>query len=426
MNHMIKRLTYDLSKILPLIFFLLLLLVALQLVYSFFKTDHSLTYSIRKDDIIFNVQEDFHEGNYYLKISDENHVYHYENRTDFNKQEEILEDIMVSDIDGYRCIYPIYQQVAFDTTASYNNISCSKDGVTYMGETLANMVSLESFQEEIRSKNELVYAGWDVEESKETTILQGRYYDKYLLPNFNIVVWDYRNLINLSVDYQSYAKVSEQDIYENKYGSLVGQYYVMPILDDSATYKEYKVVNLFSNAVETYDFPDPISTDSYVNGVQDDKLYLFDRSNLVQYEIDPSDGTVVNTLEGDNARYFDGENWSTKNVYEMKLEEINFGENLFAIPELQAYHPTEIVESHRYYYLLVGNQIYKFDKEDLNHPVILLTLNSPKELKVVDDYLFYIDGTTLYYYEETIGVRPVFVASMFHYTYQNVYDVYQR
>lgn len=423
---MIKRLTYDLSKILPLIFFLLLLLVALQLVYSFFKTDHSLTYSIRKDDIIFNVQEDFHEGNYYLKISDENHVYHYENRTDFNKQEEILEDIMVSDIDGYRCIYPIYQQVAFNTTASYNNISCSKDGVTYMGETLANMVSLEPFQEEIRSKNELVYAGWDVEESKETTILQGRYYDKYLLPNFNIVVWDYRNLINLSVDYQSYAKVSEQDIYENKYGSLVGQYYVMPILDDSATYKEYKVVNLFSNAVETYDFPDPISTDSYVNGVQDDKLYLFDRSNLVQYEIDPSDGTVVNTLEGDNARYFDGENWSTKNVYEMKLEEIHFGENLFAIPELQAYHPTEIVESHRYYYLLVGNQIYKFDKEDLNHPVILLTLNSPKELKVVDDYLFYIDGTTLYYYEETIGVRPVFVASMFHYTYQNVYDVYQR
>ena len=122
---MIKRLVYDLSKILPLIFFLLLLLVALQLVYSFFKTDHSITYSIRKGDIIFNIQEDFHDGNYYLKISDENHVYHYENRTDFNKQEEILDDIMVSDIDGYRCIYPIYQQVAFDKGGSYNNISCS-------------------------------------------------------------------------------------------------------------------------------------------------------------------------------------------------------------------------------------------------------------------------------------------------------------
>ena len=49
---MIKRLVYDLSKILPLLFFLLLLLVALQLVYSFFKTDHSITYSIRKGDII--------------------------------------------------------------------------------------------------------------------------------------------------------------------------------------------------------------------------------------------------------------------------------------------------------------------------------------------------------------------------------------
>ena len=75
---------------------------------------------------------------------------------------------------------------------------------------------------------------------------------------------------------------------------------------------------------------------------------------------------------------------------------------------------------------MIGNQIYKFDKEDLSHPVILLTLDSPKELKVVDDYLFYIDGTTLYYYEETIGVRPIFLASMFHYTYHNVYDVYRR
>ena len=423
---MIKRLVYDLSKILPLIFFLLLLLVALQLVYSFFKTDHSITYSIRKGDIIFNIQEDFHDGNYYLKISDENHVYHYENRTDFNKQEEILDDIMVSDIDGYRCIYPIYQQVAFDKGGSYNNISCSKDGVTYMGETLANIISLESFQEEIRSQNEFVYAGWGVEESKETIILQGRYYRDYLLPDFNIVVWDYRNLINLSVDYQSYAEVSDQDIYENEYGTLVGQYYVMPIPEDGATYKQYKVVDLLSNSVSTYNFSNPISTDSYVNGVVEDKLYLFDRSNLVQYEINPQDGTVVNTLEGENVRYFDGENWFTKNVYEMKLEEIHFGKDLFAIPELQAYHPTEIVESSRYYYLLIGNQIYKFDKEDLSHPVILLTLDSPKELKVVDDYLFYIDGTTLYYYEETIGVRPIFLASMFHYTYHNVYDVYRR
>ena len=321
---MIKRLVYDLSKILPLLFFLLLLLVALQLVYSFFKTDHSITYSIRKGDIIFNIQEDFHDGNYYLKISDENHVYHYENRTDFNKQEEILDDIMVSDIDGYRCIYPIYQQVAFDKGGSYNNISCSKDGVTYMGETLANIISLESFQEEIRSQNEFVYAGWGVEESKETTILQGRYYRDYLLPDFNIVVWDYRNLINLSVDYQSYAEVSDQDIYENEYGTLVGQYYVMPIPEDGATYKQYKVVDLLSNSVSTYNFSNPISTDSYVNGVVEDKLYLFDRSNLVQYEINPQDGTVVNTLEGENVRYFDGENWFTKNVYDLLIG-VNIG-----------------------------------------------------------------------------------------------------
>lgn len=414
------------SKVLPLIFFLLLLLVALQLVYSFFKTEHSVTYSIRKDDIVFNIQEDFDNGNYYLRITDGDHVYHYENRTDFNKQEEVLDDIMVSDIDGYRCIYPIYQNVAFNKTGSYNNISCSKDGVTYMGEALTNVISLDAFEEEIRSNNEYVYAGWDAKESPQSFILGGYYYADNLLQDFYVAVWNYRELINLSVDFQSYAEVSDQDIYENEYGTLVGQYYVVPVPNDTATYKEFKVVDLLSNAVETYDFPDPVSTDSYVNGVVDDRLYLFDRSNLVQYEINPQDGTVTNTLNGENARYYDGEVWSTKNVYEMKLSEIHFGRDLFAIPELQAYQPSEIVESSRYYYLLVGNRVYKLDKEDTSHPVVLLTLESPKELIVVDDYLFYIDGTVLNYYEETIGVRPVFTAGMLNYTYRNVYNVYQK
>lgn len=158
----------------------------------------------------------------------------------------------------------------------------------------------------------------------------------------------------------------------------------------------------------------------------DGKLYLFDRSNLVQYEIDPKEAIVNKTVDKDNAKYYDGEEWSTKNVYEMKLDEIHFGKDLFAISELQSYQPSEIVESSRYYYLLVGNQIYKIDKEDITHPTILLTLENPRELVVNDDYLFYIDGTTLYYYEETVGPKPVFTDSMFEYTYHNVYSVYKK
>lgn len=423
---MIKRLFYDISKVLPLIVFFLLLLAAVQLVYTFFKTEHSVSYSIRKNDSVFEIQEDYQDGNYYFRISDGSHVYHYENRSNFNKQEEVINDIMVSDIDGYRCIYPVYQNIAFNQLGSYNNISCSKDGITYMGEALTNVISLDSFQKEIQSSNQYVYSGWSEKESDSGALIGGRYYTDNLLPNFYIAIWNYRQLINLSSTFQSYAAVSENDIYENEYGTLVGQYYVIPVPDGTATYKYYKVVDLISNSVETYDFPDPISTDSYINGVVDDKLYIFDRSNLAQYEIDPKEAIVNKTRDKDNVKYYDGEEWSTKNVYEMKLEEIHFGKNLFTIPELQSYQPSEIVESLRYYYLLVGNQIYKIDKKDITHPIILLTLGNPRELVVNDDYLFYIDGTTLYYYEETIGAKPVFTDSMFEYTYHNVYTVYKK
>lgn len=423
---MIKRLFYDISKVLPLIVFFLFLLAAVQLAYTFFKTEHSVSYSIQKNDFVFEIQEDYQDGNYYFQITDGNHVYHYENRSNFNKQKEVIKDIMVSDIDGYRCIYPIYQSIAFNQTGSYNNISCAKDGITYMGEALTNVISLDSFQKEIQSSNEYVYSGWSEKESDSESLVGGRYYTDNLLPNFHIAIWNYRQLINLSSTFQSYAAVSENDIYENEYGTLVGQYYVIPVPDGTATYKKYKVVDLISNSVEAYDFSDPVSTDSYINGVVDGKLYLFDRSNLVQYEIDPKEAIVNKTVDKDNAKYYDGEEWSTKNVYEMKLDEIHFGKDLFAISELQSYQPSEIVESSRYYYLLVGNQIYKIDKEDITHPTILLTLENPRELVVNDDYLFYIDGTTLYYYEETVGPKPVFTDSMFEYTYHNVYSVYKK
>lgn len=249
MNYMIKRLFYDISKVLPLIVFFLLLLAAVQLVYTFFKTEHSVSYSIRKNDFVFEIQEDYQDGNYYFQITDGDHVYHYENRSNFNKQKEVIKDIMVSDIDGYRCIYPIYQSIAFNQTGSYNNISCAKDGITYMGEALTNVISLDSFQKEIQSSNEYVYSGWSEKESDSGSLVGGRYYTDNLLSNFHIAIWNYRQLINLSSTFQSYAAVSENDIYENEYGTLVGQYYVIPVPDGTATYKQYKVVDLISNSV---------------------------------------------------------------------------------------------------------------------------------------------------------------------------------
>ena len=423
---MIKRLFYDISKVLPLIIFFLLLLVATQLVYTFFKTEHSVTYNIRKDDFVFEIDEDYQDGNYYFRITDGEHVYHYENRTNFNKQDKVIKDIMVSDIDGYRCIYPIYQQLAFNQEGSYNNISCSKDGISYMGEALTNIISLDDFKEEIKAANQYTYSGWTEKESETGSVVSGRYYTDNLLPNFYVAIWNYRQLINLSSSFQSYVAVGEKDVYENKYGTLVGQYYVIPEPDESATYKKYNVVDLISNSVKSYDFSEPISTDSYINGVVDNKLYIFDRSNLVQYEINPKKGSVTNTLDDENAKYYDGTEWSSKNVYEMKLDNIYFGNDLSTISELQSYQPSEIVESSRYYYLLVKNQIYKIDKEDMSHPTILLTAENPRELVVNDDYLFYISDTTLYYYEETLGSKPIFTDSMFQYTYRNVYDVYKK
>ena len=178
----------------------------------------------------------------------------------------------------------------------------------------------------------------------------------------------------------------------------------------------------------TIDLEKPLANDSYINGIVNGKLYLFDRKNRIQYEINPKNNSIREIGNVSlNAQFYDGENWSDRNIYDFINNDITFGKDYSTIPEIQNYHPIQVEETTDRYYILTNDKtVYKIYKDALNQPILLFQDTNLKEWKVYEDYIFYISDNTIYCYHEDYGLKPVLVRNEFRYNDKNIYAVYKK
>jgi hypothetical protein len=90
-------------------------------------------------------------------------------------------------------------------------------------------------------------------------------------------------------------------------------------------FNKFYIIDLTNNKINDLILKEKnIPLDSYINGVVDNKLYLFDKENLLQYEIDPKKKTskVVGSTSL-NGKYYNSK-WEEKDIYEFKNKELIF------------------------------------------------------------------------------------------------------
>ena len=153
----------------------------------------------------------------------------------------------------------------------------------------------------------------------------------------------------------------------------------------------------------------------------DNKLYLFDKSNLVQYEIDPIRRNYrITGNKTVNAQYYDGE-WQTRNIYDFSRKEIKFEQNY---PIKENYR--EAFETDKfYYYYNNNNEFYKVYKKNLNNPIYLFKYDDIAEVNVYNEKIYFINNDTLYRYDST-GIKEILVNKELQYNYDNIYSVYLK
>ncbi|MDD3241958.1 MAG: hypothetical protein PHQ64_04240 [Bacilli bacterium] len=405
---------------------IILLIIMMYFIYQYsvigIKKNHEIKYDFEKEDKVFKIKENYNKtknyDQYIIEINYNNYEFSFDVENIFNKRTKILSDLKYYENDGMMCIYPIFS----------NNITteivCSKDNNKYSYTSAVNINSnISEFLKTLKLEKNIDIS-WGVEDEPfEKNNL--KIYKNSFADNEKIIIWNYNGIRIVSKNLYNEVKTLEKDLYENKLGSLVGKFYVIPDYENAYQFKTFSIVNIVDCSIREMQLDDLISSDSYSNGIVNKKIYIYDKDNIKQYEIDPinKDYKVIGDKEK-NGQFYNGQ-WSAINIYDFKNSEIKFVENYASIEQFKNYSISKVYTSNTSFYLLTNDgSMYRLNKDALDDPILLFKEQNIKELKIVKDNIYYVLGDTLYKYSKETGKKKIITYNEFSYNHENMFDIY--
>lgn len=403
------------KKIITFSLLLLFLTLLLEFSINYFKTSHHVEYDISgymvEEDYIKKSGKDY----YLIKASKDGKEYIFNAQNEFNKNEKIIKEIISYDTDDISCATIIY------TNNSSSTPLCYKDKILHSYISVENEPGMSEYLKQLNK-----YAEDKITSSDESYVFAyNEIYKNNLYKNEDIIMYNYKNIIKINGERTMTFDFSNKDVFKNEYGTLVGKYYVIPKMRNSIEFSHYLIVDLEKETVEEIDLAREvsanISSQMYVNGIYNSNLYIFDKSNLVQYEINPGKGEikVVGNKDKKGIVYKNGQEEEI-GVYTLNNEKVKFTENYDAYKEID--HDQIFLTSNGAVYVKDG-VFYKVYNNYLKNPIYLFEAKNVQDIKVKEDNIYYINDQFLYRYNDYGNVR-ILKREQFKYDYTNIYDVY--
>lgn len=403
------------KKIITFSLLLLFLTLLLEFSINYFKTSHHVEYDISgymvEEDYIKKSGKDY----YLIKASKDGKEYIFNVQNEFNKNEKIIKEIISYDTDDISCATIIY------TNNSSSTPLCYKDKILHSYISVENEPGMSEYLKQLNK-----YAEDKITSSDESYVFAyNEIYKNNLYKNEDIIMYNYKNIIKINGERTMTFDFSNKDVFKNEYGTLVGKYYVIPKMRNSIEFSHYLIVDLEKETVEEIDLAREvsanISSQMYVNGIYNSNLYIFDKSNLVQYEINPGKGEikVVGNKDKKGIVYKNGQEEEI-GVYTLNNEKVKFTENYDAYKEID--YDQIFLTSNGAVYVKDG-VFYKVYNNYLKNPIYLFEAKNVQDIKVKEDNIYYINDQFLYRYNDYGNVR-ILKREQFKYDYTNIYDVY--
>ena len=246
-------------------------------------------------------------------------------------------------------------------------------------------------------------------------------YKNNFLENENIVLYDQKNLLLVNNTEIKPFKFGLFDVYKNEMGYLIDNYYLIPKYTSNPEIINYFVFDLKTGVTKQIELPVKLSKNTYVNGVYDNKLYIFDKSNMIQLSIDPDNREIKVVADKDKM----GVNFKNGvleeiSVYDLAKEQVKFYFNIDAYKDIER---EEFIFKRHFAIYKKGQNVYKVYKDYPTKPIILFNQDNIKELQASYDAVYYIKGDKLYRYDK-FGTYPLIKREEFKYNYSNIYSLY--
>ena len=413
------------KKLFSIMLLVVVLFFIVQIAITYFIKEYVFKYRIINGDKQFDIIENYKkEGKdfYNIKISDGDKDFYYVIDNHFNKQKKIIKNIEFVENNSDVCIFP----VLIDGSGAY--IECNSNDNLYTSYSYADSSVINNFKLNLETQGFKFLSNEDLN-TFEKYGLTNIYINN--LPNnedFNdiIVSWQYKGIYILESDRQHDTFVLDFDKYENKLGCLIDKYYVVPsytnnkILEFSSLY----FINILNAKTEKIDLGYTLSSNTYLNGIVDGKIYYTDPSNLLQLEVNIKNKNV--RLIGSSeikAQIYDG-SWKDINIYDFRSREIQFKD----YSKIKDNNIVDIKKSgNNYYYYTSDGSIYQLSAlSDYKKPILLLKTDGISNFNVIDNDIYYVISDTLYYFNLQNGIVTVYTDNDLKFNNKNRISIYRN
>ncbi|MBQ2947130.1 MAG: hypothetical protein IJE04_04705 [Bacilli bacterium] len=392
------------------VYILILVIIVLSLICRSILTFDSINYKLNIDGNKIRVKELVNKDNYYIEIKTDKNTYPFRIYDNLDNKRKVVKDIYYYKDKNTECVLPIINDKL------YSDMLCIKEDILYNYNDLeGEIISLDKYISSIEKYNIKSFNN----EPKGTKNIGTVKYNIYDNIKHNSAITTYKGLIINDIQ----IKLFEKDIYNNKLSAFINNYYIIADYEKTYSFKNFYIVNLNTKKITILENKNYISYDSYIQGIVDDKIYLYDKDNENQYEIDIEKNKIEVVSSDNYVKYYANKKWEKLNKTKAN-KEIYFDyetlDNNFS-----TYDYVEEIEN--YYYLFkkdgISYRLYRIDKNNID--VYKYILNVPtSNIYFKDNYLYYVYKTKLYYYSDEVGLKTILENSELEFNDTIKYHIY--
>lgn len=393
----------------------------------FYSKGHTTTYYLgeNKDYEIKEIYTKNKSGetdNYYLEIKHKSNIFSFQLFDKYEAKRNIVEDIIYYDGD-YKCMLPIIDGI------SQTDIMCYKDNRYY------NYVSIIGKEKELdKFVNDIDINIYDkniyLDESTEVIEKDGlKLYTYNVNKNHYIAISNFEGIYIVNDEIVD-REIFDKDIYSRDLSTIAGKYYITADYSSKQQFRTFYLVNLKTRKIEEIKAPNYISFDSYIQGYVDESIYIYDKDNEKQYELDLEKLKITEVGNASKKiKYYDNGKWNKISVnkannelkFNNKMEDIDFSK--FDYVYLDG------GEKSGYYYLYSKKnnyyEVYRTPVQNKKAITYLFNVKDISDVFYLGDYIYYKSGNKLKYYSNSTGNRTIVEYNELEFNNSLIFGVYE-
>ncbi len=399
------------------LFGMLLLLTFIYITYNFlfvfFEGHHNINYELYDNGKTIKVNEIFNSKNsdsYSINIQIENYEYNLKTNHNYYRGSNIVKIVRVFEEENRQCIF-----VKYKNDLILNDVICNSNNILYNYSNLINVSSnLDKFISSLSSDgyNKELFSDKLVD---QTVLDNINLYHNNMIDNHYLAVSSQKGFYRFNKD----LKIKAVNVYNEVVDS--GDFYVKSFINNKFVSADYENIELSNytitniNNSDKYSFKSKkISNTSFIIGEYKKSIYIFDPVSNKEYELDYSTKKLLEVGNADtNILVYKNNKWirvpltnDYSNYYFTYYDSDYENDNFSKIDKDE--------KMGNYYLYKNVNNYYEVYKSDINNKEVIHYLFNTTNIDNIiyyENYIYYIDGTSLKYYSDKTGNKTVLTSN---------------